>query len=155
MAVTLFDAAPTPPNRMAATLFHPRLLPDGSIGSRLRCMGYLYSTHWYEGIDRASRPVRRIAVHRSEHAAVAARIGGRRVRRRPVDWVIPVDSATASSLAGMPVRKHALFFPQARALDLGTLGNALMLAPRHRISSGYRRVHRRIKRCRSRDSHHG
>ena len=44
------------------------------------------------------------------------------------DWVIPVDPATASSLAGLPVRKHALFFPHARALDLGAFGDALICA---------------------------
>ncbi len=123
IAVTLYDAAPSPPNRMAATLFHPRLLPDGSTGSQLRCTGYLYSTHWYQNVCGA-RPVGALQFTgpnmpqaRLEAAADAFAPSG--------DWVVPVDPATASSLAGIPLRKHALFFPHARALDLGTLGNTL------------------------------
>ena len=125
VAVTLFDAAPSPPNRMAATLFHPRLLPDGSVGSRLRCMSYLYSTHWHEGTGSALPPCGALQFagpnmpqSRLESAAETfARTG---------NWLFPVDSATASSLAGMPVRSHALFFPHARALDLGRLCDAAM-----------------------------
>jgi tRNA 5-methylaminomethyl-2-thiouridine biosynthesis bifunctional protein len=125
IAVTLYDAAPAPPNRMEATLFHPRLLPDGSIGSQLRCAGYLYSTHWYQSVCGA-RPSGALQFTgpnmpqaRLEAAVEAFAASG--------DWIVPVDPATASSLAGIPLRKHALFFPHARALDLGVLGNALSL----------------------------
>ena len=125
MAVTLFDAAPTPPNRMAATLFHPRLLPDGSVGARLRCMAYLYSTHWYERVAPGSRPCGALQFPgpnmshaRLELAAEAFTSTG--------DWVARVDPVSASSLCGLPVRQHALFFPHARALDLGALGDALI-----------------------------
>jgi tRNA 5-methylaminomethyl-2-thiouridine biosynthesis bifunctional protein len=123
VAVTLYDSAPTPPNRLAATLFHPRLLPDGSLASRLRCSSYLYSTHWYErtGTGRPSGalqfPNPTMPQARLELAAAAYAPTG--------NWVMSVDAATASSLAGIAVRHHALFFPHGRALDLGTLSDAL------------------------------
>ncbi|HTK98359.1 MAG TPA: tRNA (5-methylaminomethyl-2-thiouridine)(34)-methyltransferase MnmD [Pseudomonadales bacterium] len=122
VVVTLLDAAPSPPNRMAATLFHPRLLPDDSVGSRLRCMSYLYSTHWYDGIGGAMSPCGALQFAgpnmpqwRLESVADAFAPTG--------NWVLPVDSATASSLAGLPLRRHALFFPHARALDLAQLAD--------------------------------
>ncbi len=128
IAVTLFDAAPVPANRMAATLFHPRLLPDGDLRSRLRCRGYLYSTHWYERTDGGRRPSGALQFPsptmpqaRLELAANAYAETGH--------WVLPVDAGTASSLAGLPVRQNALFFPHGRALDLGRLSGELIEHP--------------------------
>ncbi len=46
--VTLLDGSEAPPNRMAATLLHCRLLPDGGAPARARRLGYLYAQHWYE-----------------------------------------------------------------------------------------------------------
>jgi len=128
MPVTLFDAAPTPPNRMAATLFHPRLLPDGSVGSRLRCMAYIYSTHWYERVTPTSRPcgALQFAGANMPHARLELAAD---TFASTGNWVTCVDPVSASSLVGLPVLQHALFFPHARALDLGALGDALISHP--------------------------
>jgi tRNA 5-methylaminomethyl-2-thiouridine biosynthesis bifunctional protein len=116
--VTILDASPEPPNRLAATLFHPRLLPDGGQASRLRSHGYLYSSHWYDADHRSVQPTgvlqfpsASLPARRLEEAADQYASSG--------DWVIAIDAGTASSLAGLPLRHGGLFFPHGRALDLG------------------------------------
>ena len=128
IAVSLLDAAPAPPNRMAATLLHCRLLPDGGLPARQRSLSYLYSTHWYDhnpvvlpatGVLQFPGPT--MSEQRLELAAAAYAHTG--------NWLIPVDAATASSLAGLPVRQSALFFPHGRTLDLQLLCQQLVRHP--------------------------
>ena len=117
---------------MAGTLFHCRLLPDGNPASDLRCMSYLYSSHWYSNncSDADSRSHPRGALQfpsltlpepRLEETANHYSDSG--------NWMMPVDAGTASSLIGIPVRQSGLFFPLARALDLGAVCNALIRHP--------------------------
>ena len=131
LQVTLLDASPAPPNRMAATLLHCRLVPDGGAPAQLRRIAYLYAQHWYDAF--ASRDASRAATgvlqfpgptlheQRLEEAADTYAHTG--------DWVIPVDPATASALAGLPVKRGALYFPHGRALDLAVLCDDLLRHP--------------------------
>jgi tRNA 5-methylaminomethyl-2-thiouridine biosynthesis bifunctional protein len=119
VAVSLFDASDPPPNRMAGTLFHCRLQPDGSAAAELRCLSFLHSSHWYETVT-SSRPdgVLQFPSHtlprpRLEELADRYAHSG--------NWVYRVDATTASSLAGLPVRESGLYFPHGRALHLGRL----------------------------------
>ena len=128
IAVSLIDAAPAPPNRMAATLLHCRMLPDGSLPARQRSLSYLYSTHWYDrtphvppatGVLQFPGPT--MDQQRLELSAAAYSESG--------NWLIPVDAVTASSLAGLPVRQSALFFPHGRTLNLQLLCQELIRHP--------------------------
>jgi tRNA 5-methylaminomethyl-2-thiouridine biosynthesis bifunctional protein len=131
VSVTLLDGSEAPPNRMAATLLHCRLLPGGGAPARARRLGYLYAQHWYEQHAEAiDEPLPSGVLHfpgasfderRIEEAATAYAPTGR--------WVVPVDATTASALAGLPVRRSALYFPYGRALDLETWCDALVRHP--------------------------
>ncbi len=134
--VTLLDASRDPPNRMAATVLHCRLLPDGGTPAHVRRLGYLYSQHWYEQhadkvhADKLEQdaprgvlqfPSASLNEQRLELAAAAYAHTGR--------WVMPVDATTASALAGLPVRRNALYFPHGRALDLARWCDVLLRDP--------------------------
>lgn len=136
--VTLLDASQAPPNRMAATVFHCRLLPDGGAPAQVRRLGYLYAQHWYEQhADRLEQPAPSgvlqfasdsLNEQRLELAAGAFAHTGH--------WVMPVDATTASALAGIPVRRSALYFPHGRALDLERWCDALLRDPRIEYRAG-------------------
>ena len=122
--VQLLDAAAAPPNRMATTLLHARLLPDADATARLRCLAYLYSAHRHSSAhpDRGASGVLQFANQtlppvRLDAIADAFSPSG--------DWVCRVDPASASAIAGIPLHAPALFFRDARALDLGRVCAAL------------------------------
>lgn len=128
ITVSLIDAASAPPNRMAATLLHCRLLPDGGLPARQRALSYLYSSHWYASSPVVSPatgvlqfPGTTMNEQRLELAAAAYAHTG--------NWLVPVDATTASSLAGLPVRQGALFFPHGRTLNLQLLCQDLIQHP--------------------------
>ena len=103
------------------------LLADGG----LRRLGYLYAQHWYQQqADKLEKPgpsgvlqfpSSSMNEQRLELAAATYAHTGR--------WVMPVDATTASALAGIPVRRSALYFPEGRALDLAEWCDALLRDP--------------------------
>jgi len=114
--VQLFDAAAAPPNRMATTLLHPRLLPDPDAPARLRCLAYLYAAHWHSFAASNASGVLQFANATSPPARLEAIADAYAASG---EWVSRVDSVTASAIADVPLRAPALFFRDARALDLG------------------------------------
>jgi len=112
--VQLIDAAVAPPNRLAPTLLHPRLHPGSDAPAQLRALAYLYSSQWHARASATSGalqfanktlPPARLEAIADAYAATA-------------DWVMRADPATASAIAGVPLRDAALFFRDARSLDL-------------------------------------
>ncbi len=120
--VSLLDASNAPPNRMQATLFHCRVSGNSTQASTLRWLSYLYSSHFYYQYATASTdrplgtlqvPSQTLDMRRLEEIAERYADANRSVRL--------VDAATASSLAGIPLRQSGLFFPHGRVLDLSRL----------------------------------
>jgi tRNA 5-methylaminomethyl-2-thiouridine biosynthesis bifunctional protein len=115
--VSLLDAAAAPPNRMATTLLHARLLPDADPGARLRGLAYLYSAHWQPFAHVGAGPTG--ALQFANQTLPPSRFEAIAETYAPSgDWLHRVDAASASAIAGTPLRAPALFFRDARALDL-------------------------------------
>ena len=126
--VQLLDTAAAPPNRMATTLLHPRLLPDPDASARLRCLAYLYSAQWHSFVAGAPSPGGALQfANRNSPSARLEAIADRYAAGG--EWVSLVDPVTASAIAGIPLRAPALFFRDARALDLGRLCASLIDHP--------------------------
>ena len=112
--VQLIDAAAVPPNRMTPTLLHPRLHPGADSAAQLRALAYLYSSHWHA---RASATTG--ALQFANQTLPPARLEALADAYGPTgDWVTRADPATASAIAGVPLRDAGLYFRDARSLDL-------------------------------------
>lgn len=120
IAVTVLDRATEPPNRMAATVLHCRLLPNTGAAGALRCASFNYATAWYDdrhtqrlprGLLQLPSPGMNL-LRLTQAAAVYAHTGS---------WVRAVDAHTASALAGRRLNSSGLFFPHGRCIDLEAL----------------------------------
>jgi tRNA 5-methylaminomethyl-2-thiouridine biosynthesis bifunctional protein len=135
IAVTVLDGEAIPPNRIAATVLHCRLLPHTDAAGALRSVSFNYATAWYDR-HHPSRspggllqlPGRGMNAARLEQAAARYAHTG--------NWVRAVDANTASALAGKPLDSTGLYFPQGRAIDLGRLCTELLHHPLIEVRTG-------------------
>jgi len=114
--VTVIDAEAAP--RVSDAVMHGRILADGSARARMRNNGYLGASSVYQALGcpitgALQFPSATIDSARLDRITAAFEASG--------NWLRRVDPASASALAGVPLRGAPVYFPDALRVPLAAV----------------------------------
>ena len=125
-AVTIRDAAvAVGASAIPGAALHTRLLADGSAAAAWRAHSFAFAAWRYRGLPGVAATGALQLPGPNTDAARLARLAA----ALPEDWLQAVAPATATDIAGIPLRSRALHFPQAATISGPSLCAALLTHP--------------------------
>ena len=126
MAVVVRDAARVRgASNIPCAVLHSRLLADGTAAAAWRAHSYAFAAWFYRGLPGVAATGVLQLPGSNASAARLARLRG----ALPENWLASASPAAAAAIAGIPLRRGGLHFPQAATVCGATLCAALLDHP--------------------------